>query len=53
LKAEEQKLEIIRLNQEKTREEMEKLESQLEKRREGHQLKVDAWQRELTTVMRE
>jgi hypothetical protein len=47
LKAEEQKLEIVKLNQEKTREEMDKLEAQLERRREGHQLKVDAWEREL------
>ena len=53
LKAEEQKLEIVKLNQEKTREEMDKLEAQLERRREGHQLKVDAWERELQTVMRE
>ena len=53
LKAEEQKLEIVKLNQEKTREEMGKLEGQLERRREGHQLKVDAWERELQTVMRE
>jgi hypothetical protein len=38
LKAEEQKLEIIHLNQDKTWEEKDKLEAQLEKRREGHQL---------------
>jgi hypothetical protein len=36
LKAEEQKLEIVKLNQEKTRDEMDKLEAQLERRREGH-----------------
>jgi hypothetical protein len=38
---------LKKLNQEKTREDMDKLEAQLERRREGHQLKVDAWEREL------
>ena len=36
IKAEEQKLEIVKLGQEKCKEEKERLEAQLERRREGH-----------------
>lgn len=47
------KMEIVRLNQQKTIEEREKLNKELNRKKNNHQMTKDAWERELQIVMRE
>lgn len=47
------KMEIVRLNQQKTIEEREKLNKELNRKKNNHQMTKDAWERELAIVMRE
>ena len=44
---------IVRLNQEKTIEERDKLMKELNRKKTNHQMTKDAWERELQIVMRE
>jgi hypothetical protein len=46
-------MEIVRLNQQKTIEEREKLNKELNRKKNNHQMTKDAWERELQIVMRE
>lgn len=48
-----EKVEIIKLTQNKTIEECQKLHKELSKKKESHQLQVEAWDREYQLVMRE
>jgi len=53
LKEHGQKMEIVKLNQQKTIEEREKLNKELNRKKNNHQMTKDAWERELQIVMRE
>jgi hypothetical protein len=48
-----EKMKIVRLNQEKTIEERDKLMKELNRKKTNHQMTKDAWERELQIVMRE
>ncbi len=53
LQEHQQKMEIVRLNQQKTSEETEKVAKELNRKNKNHQMTKEAWERELQIVMRE
>jgi hypothetical protein len=48
-----EKVEIVQLAQSKALEERARVEKELQRRRDGHNLQVEAWKRELNVVLRE
>jgi len=48
-----EKIEIIKLAQSKTIDERDKLQRELNRKKESHQVQVEAWNKELAIIMRE